>query len=222
MKEQKKEIIKHKKPILNLNGKKYSFSLYSITSLILGGPILCAFIFIFLSMRINYWLYELTAKQIAFILNYLFNVNCQVIIYTEQNFFPTILIPNHPFSGNFSITTECIAAHVFSIFIGLIVCVPSSQDPLGKEDFKWRKSNILIISISVIHILNIFRIALLLFFHFHGIPFEFIHQSLFFITAIVGALFFTFLLHKWLPEIFISIYYIYPLISQRRSVKING
>ena len=222
MKEQKKEIIKHKKLRLNFYGKNYSFSLFSITTLILGGPILCAFIFIFLSMRINYWLYELTAKQIAFILNYIFNVNCQVIIYNEQNFFPTILIPNHPFSGNFSITTECIAAHVFSIFIGLIVCVPASEDPLSKEDFNWRKTKILIVSVSVIHILNIFRIALLLFFHFHGIPFEFIHQSLFFITAIVGALFFTFLLHKWLPEIFISIYYIYPLISQRRSVKLNG
>lgn len=222
MNEQEKEKYEYKKPILKLNGKTYSFSPFSIIVLILGGPTLCVIIFIFLSMRINYWLYELTAKQIAFILNYIFNVNSQVIIYTKQNFFPTILIPNHPFNGNFSITTECIAAHVFSIFIGLIVCVPSSEDPLSKEDFNWRKSKILIVSISVIHVLNIFRIALLLFFHFQGIPFEFIHQSLFFITAIVGALFFTFVLHKWLPEIFISIYYIYPLISHRRSVNFNG
>jgi len=221
MKEKKKKKQERIKPILKLNGKDYSFSPFSITSLILGGPILCVFIFLFLSMRINYWLYELTAKQIAFILNYIFNVNSQVIIYTEQNFFPTILIPDHPFSGNFSITTAFIAAHVFGIFIGLIVCVPSSEDSLSKEDFNWRKSKILIISISVIHVLNIFRIALLLFFHFHGIPFEFIHQSLFFITAIIGALFFTFVLHRWLPEIFISIYYIYPLISHRRSVKLN-
>ena len=222
MREYEREKSKKQKPILYLNQKEYAFSPYSLILLILGGPLLCICIFFFLSLKINYWLYELTAKQIAFILNYVFNLNSQVIIYTEQNFFPTILIPNHPFSGSFSITTECIAAHVFSIFIGIIACVPSSDDKSSKEDFRWRKSKVLIISISLIHVLNIFRIALLLFFNFKGVPFEFIHQSLFFITAIIGALFFTFVLHKWLPEMFISIYYIYPLISQKRSVNSNG
>ena len=216
MREHEKEKSKSQKPILKLNGRSYVFSPFSIMVLIIGGPILCLFIYFFLSLRINYWLHELTAKQIVFILNSIFNLNSQVIIYPEQSIFPTIFIPNHPFNGSFSISTQCIAGHVFSIFIGIIDCVPSSKDPFNMEDFKWRKLMVLIISISVIHILNIFRIALLLFFNFNGIPFEFIHQSLFFLTAIIGALFFTFVLHKWLPEIFISIYYIYPLISQRK------
>ncbi len=218
MREHEKEKSKSQsqKTILKLNGRSYVFSPFSIMVLIIGAPILCLFIYFFLSLRINYWLYELTAKQIAFILNSIFNLNSQVIIYSEQSIFPTIFIPNHPFNGSYSITTDCVAVHVFSIFIGIIGCVPSSKDPFNMDDFKWRKLMVLIISIGVIHILNIFRIALLLFFHFNGIPFEFIHQSLFFLTAILGALFFTFVLHKWLPEIFISIYYIYPLISQRK------
>ena len=218
MKALKRENIKIHKPILYLNQKNYSFSIFSILMLIVGGPLLCVLIFLFLSLRYNYWLYELTAKQIWFVLNNIFNVNSQVIIYNEEHFFPTILIPNHPFSGNFSITTECIAAHVFSIIIGLFVCVPSSEDSFTKEDFTWRKITVLIISIFTIHILNVFRVSLLLFLNFHGIPFEFIHQSLFFISAIIGALFLAFLLHKRLPEILISIYYIYPLINQKRNV----
>ena len=91
-----------------------------------------------------------------------------------------------------------------------------SRDSSTNKGFKKRKFKTLFITVLVIHLLNIFRISFLIFFNFKGIPFDFVHQSLFFISAIVGALFFAYLLHKWLPELFISIYYIYPLMTQKR------
>lgn len=216
MSEQEKEKSKVQKPILHLNERSYVFSNRSIFTFIIGGPSLCLIIYWFLSLRLNYWLYELNTKQVVFLLNSMFKVNSQAILSQGQNYFPVISIPNHPFIGEYTMTTECIGAHVISIFIGLIICVPASKDISAREDFKWRKAKTLVISISVIYISNIFRIVFLLYFNFMGIPFEFIHQSIYFLSAIAGALFFTYILHRWLPEIFISIYYVYPLISKQK------
>jgi len=144
-------------------------------------------------------------------------MNSLVIINPEHNVFPTIFIPNHPFNGNYSITPNCIAAHIFSILIGIIIFIPSSKDSSSNKNFMWRKIKTLIIAVGGIHLLNIFRIAFLLFFNFKGIPFEFIHESLFFLSAIVGALLVSILLKKLLPELFISIYYMYYLISHKRK-----
>jgi len=204
------------RPVLHLNERKYKFSNLSIIIFLVGGPLSCLIIYWFLSLRVNYWLYEINTKQIVFLLNTFFNLNAEITLTPEQDIFPMIFIPNHPYTGNFSMTTECIGAHVISIFIGLVICVPASRNELTREDFKWRKAKTVIISVSVIYISNIIRIVLLLYFNFRGIPFEFIHQSIYFLSAILGALFFTYLLHKWLPEIFISLYYLYPLISQRK------
>ena len=216
MREHKNEKSKIQKPILQLNGRLYEFSKISLYIFIIGGPFFCLIIFGFLSLRFNYWLYELTTKQVVLLLNTIFKVNSYADLSQGQNIFPIITMPNHPFNEEFSMTTECIGAHIFSILIGLVICVPASKDNIAREDFKWRKTKTLVVTVLVIYISNIIRIVLLLYFNFMGIPFEFIHQSIYFFSAIAGALFFTFTLHKWLPEIFISIYYLYPLISKKK------
>lgn len=217
MKESQDKLYFYQRPILHFNGKKYNFSNLQLLALILCSPLLSIFIYYFLKLRINFWVYEFTSRQIVFILNTLFNMNSLVIINPEHNVFPTIFIPNHPFNGNYSITPNCIAAHIFSILIGIIIFIPSSKDSSSNKNFMWRKIKTLIIAVGGIHLLNIFRIAFLLFFNFKGIPFEFIHESLFFLSAIVGALLVSILLKKLLPELFISIYYMYYLISHKRK-----
>ncbi|MFX1383834.1 MAG: exosortase/archaeosortase family protein [Promethearchaeota archaeon] len=132
-----------------------------------------------------------------------------------------IFIPKHSFNENYAISGACIRAHVFIIFIAIIPFVPSSRDPSTHKDFKWRKLKILFTSVLVIHVLNGFRIVFLIFFNFKEVPFEFFHQSLFFISAIIGALLFAYLLHKWFPELLISIYYIYLLITQKKLKSIE-
>jgi len=217
MKENQYNHYSHPRPTLQLNEKTYKFSNLQFVYLIIGSPLLSIFIYYFLRLQINYWIYELTSIQISFFLNLFFNLNSEVIIYADHNTFPTIYIPNHPFEGSYAITTNCIAAHIFSIMIGIILFIPSSQESLSKRNFIWRKIKTLIISVVGIYILNIFRIVFLLYFNFKGIPFEFIHESLFFLSAVIGALFVVIVLKNWLPELFISIYYIFCLASQKRK-----
>ena len=222
MKEMRKnqgEQFSYGRPTLYLDGKTYSFSTVQLFNLIIGSPILSILIYFFFKLRINYWVYEITAKQVMFVLNFIFNMNTTIIVDPEHIIFPIIYIPNHPFNENYAITTNCFAAHVFSILIGIILFIPSSKDSLGKKDFIVRKIETLTILIVGIHILNILRIAFLLFFNYNGVSFDFIHSSLFFLSAIFGAWLFFTLIKKWLPELFISIYYIYFLRAQKKKPK---
>lgn len=217
MKENQNEQFSHSRLALHLNGKTYQFSNLQLIYFLVGAPIFSIFFYFFLRLKINYWIYELISLQISFFLNSIFNMNSAVIFYPDYNTFPTIIIPNHPFEGIYAITTNCIAAHIFSILIGIILFIPSSKEFSSRKNFIWRKIKTLTISVIGIHILNLFRIVLLLFFNFKGISFEFIHESLFFLSAIVGALFVVILIKNWLPELFISIYYMYSLISHFRN-----
>ncbi len=217
MKENQNKQLYHSRPTLQLNEKTYKFSNLQLIYLIIGSPLLAIFIYYFLRLSLNYWIYELTSIQISFFLNLFFNLNSEVIIYADHNIFPTIYIPNHPFEGSYAITTNCIAAHIFSFMIGIILFIPSSKESFSKKSFIWRKIKTLTVSVVGIYILNIFRIVFLLFFNFKGIPFEFIHESLFFLSAVIGALFVVIVLKNWLPELFISIYYIFCLVSQKRT-----
>ena len=204
-----------RRPVLNFNGNGYKFTNFQLTIFIICAPLLSIFIYYFLKLKINYWIYELIAKQVSFFLNTIFNMSSSVIFYPDHNTFPTILIPNHPFDGTYAITTNCIAAHIFGIIIGLILFIPSSKEISSKKNFIWRKIKTLIISTIGIHVLNLLRVVFLLFFNFKGISFNIIHESLFFLSAIIGALFIVILLKNWMPELFISIYYTYCLISQK-------
>ena len=203
------------RPILQLNNKTYKFSNSQLATFFIVSPILCISIYLFLGLRMNYWIYEFTSTFISFLLNLLFNLNSQVIIYPEQDIFPSIFIPNHPFDGIYAITINCIAGHIFSFIIGIILLVPSSKVGSSKKEFVWRKIKVLVISTSGIFLLNVFRIIFLLYFNFKGIPFEIIHESLFFLSAVIGALFFVIILEHWLPELFVSIYYLYRLIYSK-------
>ncbi len=216
MKESQTEQPFNQKLIINLDGKSYKFSTTQIIILILGAPLISLLIYFFLQLKINYWIYEFTSTQISFILNSLLGMNSQVIIDPEHNLFPSIFIPDHPFNQNYAITTNCIAAHVFSIIISLILLVPPSKTSSTKKDFILRKTKTLIITVLGIYLMNIFRIAFLLFFNYKGVPFEFIHESLFFLSAILGSWLTVILLKKWLPEAFISIYYLFRLISKKK------
>ncbi|MFX1480188.1 MAG: hypothetical protein ACFFCI_18880 [Promethearchaeota archaeon] len=219
LKERQVDRINYNRPTLQLDGKSYRFSTIQLLNLIISGPILAILIYFFLKLRINYWVYEITAKQVVFILNFIFNINSTVIIDPSHRIYPIIYMPNHPFNENYAITTNCFAAHIFSILIGIILFIPNSKDNLNKKDFIVRKIEALTIAVFSIHILNILRIAFLLFFNFNGVSFEFIHSSLFFLSAIIGSWVFFILIKKWLPELFISIYYAYFLISQKKRTK---
>lgn len=200
---------------LQLMGKTYKFSNLSLLFFLLFAPIFSCIIYLFLSLEMNYWLNEITAKQVVFILNLISDMNAQILI--EE--YPVIYVPNHP--PRLEIITECTAAHIFSISIGIIISIPSSEDSLAKKEIIWRKTKTIIVSILCINILNIIRIVVGAYLNYKGIPIEFIHQPLFYISAVFGAIFFIYILNRWMPEMFISIYYIYRLIYQNLKAKSN-
>ncbi|MFX1364453.1 MAG: hypothetical protein ACFFCE_04865 [Promethearchaeota archaeon] len=107
----------------------------------------------------------------------------------------------------------CAAVHIFSIYIVLIIFIPHSQDPSEKEDIIWRKSKILIISIGIIYILNLLRISLAISFLCSGSSSNFIHNLLNYFSGCIAALISIIFIYKWIPEFFISIYYLYPLFT---------
>ncbi len=219
MKEIQKEQEVPQRLTLRLNEKAYTFSNPQIIFFFAGTPILAILMYYFLNLRMNYWLYETISHQIAFILHVFFNLNAEVIISIDHATFPSIFIPNNPFDENFAITTNCFAAHIFTIMIAIVVCIPASRDSLPKKDFLWRKLKALVLGIVGIYLVNIFRIVLLIYFNFNGIPFEYIHESFYYLSAIVGALLFVLILKKWLPESFISVCYIYYLIRHNGRKK---
>jgi exosortase/archaeosortase family protein len=205
-----------KRLVLRLYNKNYEFTKLQLATFFLGSPLLFLFFYYFLALRINSWIYEFTSSLIVFLINFMFNLNSYAIIYPDHSIFPSIFIPT---VGTLAITVNCIAGHIFAFIVGVGLLVPSSRHKSSKGEFLFRKFFALIIAIGGIYTLNLFRIIFLLYFTYSGIPFDTIHESLFFLSAVIGALYFFLILKKWLPELFISIYYLYRLTIQKLNRK---
>lgn len=215
----KRNEIKPKKPMIVFNGRSYFFSLNQILMLILGTPLLSLILFFFFSLDINFWINEITTKQVSFFLKLLFRIDSQVIVPRQINTAPYIHFIKQ--DKVFNITTACLATHVYSIFIGIILCIPNSKNEKSKVDFKWRKTITFIFSIIMVYILNLIRLVVLFFTIYQGIPWEFIHETLFYLSAVIAGIIFIIFLRKWMPEFFISIYYMYVLAIHKKNKKID-
>ncbi len=209
------------KIVLLIKTKKYIFNLKSILKLLVAGPSLALLIYFFFTLKINDWFQELVATQSKFLLKYLFNLE-SIVLYSSEgdSYWSLLLVQNNE---SYSFDPMCTAIHVFSIFSGLIICIPKSQDPKTGEDIVWRKTKTLVLSISIIYIINLIRIIILIYFAYLGVPWNIFHTVVNYISGILAALIFLALLNAWLPEIFLSIYYLYPLfkIAKNRK-KISG
>ena len=207
------EDINEKKPNLYLEGKSYLFSFSSIIILIIGAPLLSYFILSFFSMEINFWLQELMAKQTVFLLKSFLNIDSRIQYQSEVIYPWVIYIPRT--KNTFRISLECTGIHVFSIFIGIIVCTPASKDQITREDFLWRKMKAFIISLLIFYSFNLLRIILLIYLDYIGIPWSFFHSLINDLSGVVAAIIFSIILYTWIPEFFLSIYYIYPVIRAK-------
>ena len=200
--------------ILRFNGKKYIFYLRSIIVFLIGGPLISFLIYLFLSVRFNFWIQEILTKQAVFLLNNIFNIN-SVALFNPNEIDPwQIFIPQN--NNYLTIGAMCAAVHIFSIFIGLIIFIPHSQDSVVKEDIIWRKSKTLIVLIGIIYIMNLLRITLIILLNYNGLSLEFIHNFSNYLSGSIAALIFFIFIYKWIPEFFISIYYLYPLFTNNQ------
>jgi len=205
---------KKEAPILRFQNKDYVFSIQSIIILILGSPTLSLYVYLFLELEINSWIQEIVAKQAVFLFNNIFNFNLKVIFSLEEVIPWKIFNPRT--GGSFYITGLCSAIQVYSIFIGVIVCIPHSKALESRCNIMLRKVIILTFLIVLIYFINIFRIILILYFDDMGIFVEDIHFFLNYLSGFIAAIIFLIFLYKYIPEFFLSIIYFYKIYIRNR------
>ncbi|MBN1803089.1 MAG: hypothetical protein JW891_16380 [Candidatus Lokiarchaeota archaeon] len=212
-----KNVDENKKPVFTLDGKDYIFRTRSIVFLFFGAPILSIIIYIIFCLKINHWIYDVISHQVSFLINLLFESGSHVVISPDKVRPPAILVP---FLDHYLfMSAGCIAAPIFSFSIGFITCIPSPLNSIDKKKFYIRKNLVLIVSLVGIHLLNLIRMILTLYFAYIGLNFDVFHIILSFASAIGGVIFFILLLNKAIPEIFIGYYYIYLLVRRTKKFK---
>jgi exosortase/archaeosortase family protein len=196
---------KNKIPIIEYKGKKYSFSTRSLIFFPIGIILLAALMILFFEMRINYWLHELVAKNSVFFLNLFFNIGAEAMYLPEFPYPWHISIPD---SIGVYITSGCTGTPAISILSAIVICTPSSQDPMTKKDISWRKTVDIIATVTSIYLFNILRMVIVIYLYHLGFAWDVIHDSLANLSAVIVAHIFIFwFCNKLIPEWYISIYY---------------
>ena len=206
----KKSEIEKKRPVIEFEGKKYSFSVSSLIFLALGAPLLAYIIYAFFDMESNYWLHEIVVKQTVYFLNMLFDMGSEAIYTPGGRYHWVFQIPGK--SGIY-FETFCTGIQAICVFAGIIICTPHSQDRETSEDIVWRKTKSLIISSLLFYVVNIIRMLIQLYLYYLGYAWVDIHYSISAASSFIAAIIIL-LLHKWMPEFIISIIYTGTLVSE--------
>jgi exosortase/archaeosortase family protein len=191
--------------IVEFKGKKYSFSLLSIVLFPIAITILTILLIKLFEMRENFWFHEIITKNSVFLMNLLFNMDAEAS-YSPENYFPWSI--DFPDDRGTYINCGCTYITSISIFTAIILLIPHSKHSCTRQDIIWRKTKSIILSITLIYIFNIFRIAIQNYLYFLGNPWSIVHNSIFtyFIIVMVHILIFIYINFN-IPELFLSIYY---------------
>jgi exosortase/archaeosortase family protein len=109
--------------------------------------------------------------------------------------------------------TFCTGIQAISIFAGIIIFTPHSQDHNTKEDIIWRKTKGLIVSSVIFYVVNIIRMLIQIDLYYIGYKWEDIHVSISAASSFIAAII-VLLMHKWIPEFILSIIYTGTLVSE--------
>jgi exosortase/archaeosortase family protein len=200
-----------KTPIIEFEGKNYTFSIYSLGLLALGAPLLALAIYFFFDWEISYWLHEIVVKQTTFLLNWFFEMGVS-----------NSYVPVGKFHWNFNIAgrgsiyfeTFCTGVQAICIFAGIILFTPHSKDPYTNRDIVWRKTKSLIISSAIFYIVNILRMVIQIYLYYIGYAWSDIHYSISAASSFIAAII-VLLMHKWIPEFIISLIWTYALLKKK-------
>ncbi|TXT66336.1 MAG: membrane protein of unknown function [Promethearchaeota archaeon] len=200
-----------KRPIIEFEGKKYTYSPYSLLLLAIGAPLLALAIYFFFDWEINYWLHELVVKQTTFLLNSLFNMGVSNSYLPQGSYHWNFNIPSR---GTIYFETFCTGIQAICIFAGIIFFTPHSKDRRTNRDIIWRKTKSLIISSAIFYLVNILRMVIQIYLYYIGYAWSDIHYSISAASSFIAAII-VLLLHKWIPEFIISLIWVYSLIKQK-------
>jgi len=210
-----------KAPVIEFEGKKYIFSIRSLTLLAIGAPLLAWLLYLFFDLRANYWLHEIVVKQTVYFLNLFFDMGAEAEFAPSRKYDWRFTIPG---KSPIYFETFCTGVQAIVIFIGIGVFTPHSQDSRTKEDIIWRKTKALIASSVIFYIVNIIRMLIQIDLYYIGYEWADIHFSISAASSFIAAII-VLLLHRWIPEFILSMIYIGTLVSeplkQRRKEKIK-
>lgn len=199
-------MVENEKLLIRYNEKIYHFSISSLILYPIGTILLTFFILFFFNLPINLWFPEIVAKQSAFLLNSLFDLDAEVFFYLNSAIPWKIGIPD---SITISISPDCTGITAMSIFTSIIIFTPHSQNPETNRDILRRKIIDAILTIFFIYIFNIVRIVVIAYFYHLGVAWSVIHDSLANLSTVVVVHIFIFVFcNKFIPEWYISIYYV--------------
>ncbi|TFF97816.1 MAG: hypothetical protein EU541_07710 [Promethearchaeota archaeon] len=185
-------------------GKQYYFSKISLILFPLGSILLAILLIEFFELRVNTWWQEITAKQACYLLNNYFNTYAY-IEYIAGNTYPWIIKTIH--SSNILVLPDCTGSIAISIACSIIIFTPHSKDPKIKYNIIWRKVLDIILTVSLIHLFNVVRIAFLVYFLEYGVPYHFLHESAMMILSIIIHLNIFLFCNKLIREWYMSILY---------------
>ena len=203
-------IVDKKKPIIEFEGKKYMFSVRSLVLFATGSIALSFLIYIFFDTPINFWLHEIVVKQTVFFLNLVFGMGAEAVYSPIGHYHWYFRIPGRP---SIYFETFCTGVQAITVFAGIILSTPHSQDTETNKDILWRKTKSLVMSSVIFYVVNIFRMLIQLYLYYIGYSWQDIHYSISAASSFIAAIIIL-LLHKWIPEFIISIIYIGTLISE--------
>jgi len=209
-----------KRPVIDFEGKRYNFSIYSLIILAIGAPIVTFLVYFLFEWEVNYWLHEIVVKQTVYVMNLLFNMDMSYS-YTIGKHYPwAFLVPGR---GIIGFETFCTGIQAICVFCGIILLTPHSKDKFTNRDIIWRKTKSLIISSVIFYVVNILRMVIQLYLYYIGYAWSDIHYSISAASSFIAAII-VLLMHKYIPEFIISLIWTYTLIKNKikgKSAKKN-
>ena len=210
----------NKDPIIHYKQKEYQFSILSIIFIPIGILLTFFSFFWFFDLQSNQWLEEIVIKPSVFLANSLFNMNNQVF-YNLGMKDPWVIIVN-PQEYTITINTTCTAIGNYLLFAGIILFTPKSHNNSDKEDLLWRKTTIFTLAVTIMYILNLFRIAISVLLVYYYVPYDIIRFTIDYSITIIIVVILSILLLKRLPEFYLSIFYSYLLVSHKLKSKYSN
>lgn len=225
-KEEKKTLQSGKKiPIIEFEGKEYSFSIKSIILFVVGAPLLAWFTYFFFDQEFNYWLHEIVVKQTIFLLNLLFDMGVKAVYNPIGKYHWYFDFPSR---SSIYFETFCTGIQAINTFVGIIVFIPHSLNKLNNKDIIWRKTKALVVSSVIFYLVNILRMVIQLYLYHIGYAWDDIHVSISAASSFIAAII-VLLLHKWIPEFIISIIFTGTLVykklkskSEKENIEVNS
>ena len=120
---------------------------------------------------------------------------------------------------SYDISLICTSYHIISIYVSFILLIPPSESQTARKDIKKRKLKSIILLTVIIYLGNLARLIMLIYLTNSGWDWNLTHTIINYGTGFLAAFLFIYVLYLWIPEAFISLYYIPLVLKSMKKIK---